>query len=320
MTTAALVISWLVSVYFVPYLGWLAAAHAQQVDGEAHEDELFDTPFYTRFRRTVDWCVQHRWITIGLTVLSFALGIVGMGRVQQQFFPDSSRPEILVDLWLPEGSTIQQSDEVARRFEARLMQEPGRAERHHLDRQRRAALLPAAGPDLPAEQRQPGHRAAQGAGRSARRCASACRSCWRASSPRCAAASSCCPTGRRCLIRCSSASSAPTPAQVRAWADRAKERAARQPEHARRQRQLERSRSRCCAWTIDQDKARALGVTSQAIAQASRTILSGSVIGQYREGDKLIDIVLRQPLDERSAHHRPGQRLPAHGQRPRRCR
>ena len=52
----------------------------------------------------MNWCVQHRWITIGLTLLIFALGIAGMGRVQQQFFPDSSRPEILVDLWLPEGS------------------------------------------------------------------------------------------------------------------------------------------------------------------------------------------------------------------------
>jgi multidrug efflux pump len=45
----------------------------------------------------VNWCVQHRWITIGATLLTFALGIVGMGKVQQQFFPDSSRPEIMVD-------------------------------------------------------------------------------------------------------------------------------------------------------------------------------------------------------------------------------
>jgi multidrug efflux pump subunit AcrB len=52
---------------------------------------------------------------------------------------------------------------------------------------------------------------------------------------------------------------------------------------------------------VDQAKARALGVTSQSIAQASRTLLSGTTIGQYREGDKLIDIVLRQPLDERNA-------------------
>jgi multidrug efflux pump len=50
---------------------------------------------------------------------------------------------------------------------------------------------------------------------------------------------------------------------------------------------------------IDQDKARALGVSSQSIAQASRTLLSGATIGQYREGDRLIDIVLRQPLAER---------------------
>ena len=52
---------------------------------------------------------------------------------------------------------------------------------------------------------------------------------------------------------------------------------------------------------MDQSKARALGVTSQSIAQASRTILSGSTVGQFREGDKLIDIVLRQPLSERNA-------------------
>jgi len=52
---------------------------------------------------------------------------------------------------------------------------------------------------------------------------------------------------------------------------------------------------------VDQAKARALGVTSQSIAQASRTILAGTTVGQYREADKLIDIVLRQPLDERNA-------------------
>ena len=51
MTAAALLISWLVSVYFVPYLGCAGCCtRAKQVDGEAHEDELFDTPFYTRFR------------------------------------------------------------------------------------------------------------------------------------------------------------------------------------------------------------------------------------------------------------------------------
>jgi len=124
VTAAALVISWLVSVYFVPYLGaLLLRTHKSNEGGEAHE--LFDTPFYNRFRSLVRWCVLNRWKTIGLTVLTFALGLVGMGRVQQQFFPDSSRPEILVDLSLPEGSTILQSREVAKRFEARMLKEQG---------------------------------------------------------------------------------------------------------------------------------------------------------------------------------------------------
>jgi multidrug efflux pump subunit AcrB len=110
----------------------------------------------------VNWCVQHRWITIGAHLATFALGIAGMGPVQQQFFPDSSRPEILVDLWLPEGSTVQQpSEEVAKRFEKRLMREPAWLGQH-LGGQRRAALLPAAGPDLSRSPTSASHRAAQG--------------------------------------------------------------------------------------------------------------------------------------------------------------
>ncbi len=75
----------------------------------------------------MNWCVEHRWITIGATLLMFALGIVGMGKVQQQFFPDSSRPEILVDLWLPEGTSFAANEDVAKRVEARLHARAGRA-------------------------------------------------------------------------------------------------------------------------------------------------------------------------------------------------
>ncbi|MFM7704147.1 MAG: efflux RND transporter permease subunit, partial [Rubrivivax sp.] len=127
VTSAALVISWVVSVYFVPWMG-AALLHNRprvQGQGEGQAHELFDTPFYSSFRRLVDACVRHRWLTILATLAIFAAGLAGMGRVQQQFFPDSSRPEILVDLWLPEGSTVRESEALARRFEARLMKEPG---------------------------------------------------------------------------------------------------------------------------------------------------------------------------------------------------
>jgi multidrug efflux pump len=89
-------------------------------------------------------------------------------------------------------------------------------------------------------------------------------------------------------------------AQVRAWADQAKELLRANP-NMRGVNDNWNEQIKVLRLDIDQDKARALGVTSQAIAQASRTILSGSNIGQYREGDKLIDIVLRQPLEERNA-------------------
>jgi multidrug efflux pump subunit AcrB len=88
--------------------------------------------------------------------------------------------------------------------------------------------------------------------------------------------------------------------QVRAWADQAKELLRANPSMRGVNDNWNES-VKVLSLDIDQDKARALGVTSQAIAQASRAILSGSTIGQYREGDKLVDIVLRQPLEERNA-------------------
>ena len=239
VTSAALVISWLVSVYFVPYLGaWLLHTR-KQVEGESHENELFNTPFYNAFRRTVHWCVRHRWVTIGLTLATFALGIAGMGKVQQQFFPDSSRPEILVDLWLPEGSTIQETEVLARRFEGPADEGAGGRHGHHLDRQRRAALLPAAGPDLPAAQCVAGHpagaRPARARGLAQAPAGAACRGISRGTRSRQAAAqraaralSGAVPRGRAgclagaCLGR------------------RGQGGAARQPQHARRERQLER--------------------------------------------------------------------------------
>ena len=138
VTVIALVLSWIASVYFVPYLGTLLLkpppSHPVVATGSEEPDEhashhgaheMFNSPFYNTFRRTVNWCVQHRWATIGATVLIFALGIVGMGQVQQQFFPDSSRPEIMVDLWFPEGTSFAANEATAKRVEQRLMQEEG---------------------------------------------------------------------------------------------------------------------------------------------------------------------------------------------------
>ena len=306
VTAAALVISWLVSVYFVPYLGaWLLHTHAR-ADGSVARGaggegphELFDTPFYNGFRRAVNWCVQHRWITIALTVLSFVLGIAGMGRVQQQFFPDSSRPEVLVDLWLPEGSTIQQSDEIATRFETRMMKEPGVAS---------VATWVGSGVPrfyLPLDQVFPQSNVSQAIvlPKDLKE-----REALRLRLPQLLATEF--PEIRSRVKLLPNGPPVPYPVQfrvvgadaqqVRAWADQAKSLLRANPSMRGVNDNWNES-VKVLSLTVDQDKARALGVTSQAIAQASRTILSGTTIGQYREGDKLVDIVLRQPLEERNA-------------------
>ncbi|WP_395700099.1 efflux RND transporter permease subunit [Aquabacterium sp.] len=296
VTSAALVISWLVSVYFVPYLGaWLLHTRSK-VDGEAHE--LFDTPFYNRFRHLVHWCVQHRWVTISLTVGLFGLGLVGMGKVQQQFFPDSSRPEILVDLWLPEGSTLRETELIAKRFEARMMKEPGiesvstwvgsGVPRFYLPLDQifpqsnvsQAILLPK---DLAGRER------------------------IRKELPALLAAEF--PEVRTRVKLLPNGPPVPYPVQfrvvgtdaatVRQWADQAKDILRANP-NMRGVNDNWNEQVKALRLEVDQDKARALGVTSQAIAQSSRTMLSGITVGQYREDDKLVDIVLRQPLEERN--------------------
>ncbi len=303
VTAASLVISWLVSVYFVPYLGaWLLRTRSKSgVDADGHPTdgphELFDTPFYTRFRAAVNWCVQHRWITIGLTLASFALGIAGMGRVQQQFFPDSSRPEILVDLWLPEGSTIQQSEDVARRFEARMAREPGVASV--------TTWIGSGVPRfyLPLDQVFPQSNVSQAIvlPRDLKE-----REALRVRLPQLMATEFPEVRGRVKLLP--NGPPVPYPVQfrvvgadadqVRLWADEAKAVLRANPS-MRGVNDNWNEAIKVLRLEIDQAKARALGISSQAVAQASRTILSGVNIGQYREGDKLIDIVLRQPEDER---------------------
>jgi multidrug efflux pump subunit AcrB len=298
VTSAALLISWVVSVYFVPYLGARFLRVKPHADaGQLHD--LFDTPFYNRFRRLVGWCVQHRWITIGLTIGVFVLGLAGMGRVQQQFFPDSSRPEILVDLWLPEGSTIEESDALAQRFGARMQQEAGvesvttwvgtGVPRFYLPLDQifpqsnvsQSIVLPKSLAEREAlRQRLPALLASE--------------------FPEVRGRVKLLPNGPPVPYPVQFRVVGPEVAQVRHWADQAKEILRGNPSMRGVNDNWNES-IKALRLDIDQAKARALGITSQSLAQATRTLLNGTTIGQYREGDKLVDVVLRQPPDERAA-------------------
>jgi multidrug efflux pump subunit AcrB len=296
VTVIALVLSWLVSVYFVPYLGTLLLK-AKPVAAEHHEH--FDTPFYNTFRRAVTWCVSHRWITIGATVLTFALGIVGMGQVQQQFFPDSSRPEVLVDIWFPEGTSFAANQAVTQRLEARLLTEAG------VDTV--STWIGSGVPRfyLPLDQVFPQSNVSQFivVPKDLK-----VRESLRVKLPAMLATEfpevrgrvKLLPNGPPVPFPVSFRVVGPDPLVLRERADEVKALMRASP-NTRGVNDNWNESVKVLRLEVDQSKARALGVSSQSIAQASRTLLAGSNVGQFREGDKLIDIVLRQPLDERNA-------------------
>ena len=296
VTVIALVLSWIVSVYFVPYLGTLLLK-VKPHDPDAPPHEMFDSRFYNAFRRAVNACIAHRWITIGATVAIFALGIAGMGRVQQQFFPDSVRPEILVDLWMPEGTSFAANEEVARRVERRLMTEGAVTSV--------TTWIGNGVPRfyLPLDQIFPQSNVSQMIvlTKDLKQ-----RDALRAKLPGILAQEFPEVRGRPKLLPNGPPVAYPVqfrvigsdPAQLRQRADEVAALMRSNP-HTRGVNDNWNEAVKVVRLEVDQAKARALGVTSQAIAQASRTMFSGTTVGQYREGDRLIDIVLRQSADER---------------------
>jgi multidrug efflux pump len=298
VTAAALLISWFVSVYFVPYLGVLILK-TRPHDPNAPPHELFDTPFYARFRATVNWCVQHRWITIGLTIGTLLLGVVGMGQVQQQFFPDSSRPEILVDLWFPEGTSYAANEEVTKRVEQRVMKMDG------VDDvttwvgsgiERFVLVLDQVFPQSNVSQmvvlpKNIGDR---------ERILKQLPEMLATDFPEVRGRAKLLPNGPPVPFPVQFRVIGQDPAKVRAYADQVKAIMRSNP-NMRGVNDNWNESVKVLRLEVDQDKARALGVSSQSIAQAARTINDGTTIGQYRDADKLVDIVLRQPLDERNA-------------------
>jgi len=298
VTVIALLLSWWVSVYFVPYLGTLLLK-VKPHDEHGGEHELFDGPFYRHFRTAVTWCVEYRWKAIVITILIFVLGLMGMGRVQQQFFPDSSRPEILVDLWFPEGTAFKANEAITQAVEQRLLKEQGV--------QTVSTWIGSGVPRfyLPLDQVFPQTNVSQiiVIPDSLER-----RESLRLGLPAILAQEF--PEARARVKLLPNGPPVPYPVQFRVVGPDPKVLRVRAEEVKAQMRANPTTRGVNDNWNeaikvvrleVDQAKARALGVTSQSIAQAMRTLLVGSTVEQFREDNKLIDIVLRQPLNERDA-------------------
>ncbi|MEI7429770.1 MAG: efflux RND transporter permease subunit [Betaproteobacteria bacterium] len=126
VVTIALLVSWVVAVVFTPYLGYkILDAKKLQAIALEHGHDIYETGFYRRVRASVDWCLRRRWLVIGATVGTFFLSLVAFNTsIQKQFFPASSRTELLIDLWLPQGASLKSTEIQAKKIETLLLNEP----------------------------------------------------------------------------------------------------------------------------------------------------------------------------------------------------
>jgi multidrug efflux pump len=128
VSAIALLLSWLAAVIVIPLLGYHilseqpAAGSAAAASAEHHD--IYDTRFYRRLRGWIGWCVDHRGKVLGVTLALFVVGLAGFTLVPQQFFPSSDRPELLVDLRLPEGASFAATLRETQRFESTLAKRP----------------------------------------------------------------------------------------------------------------------------------------------------------------------------------------------------
>ncbi|SDD03024.1 Multidrug efflux pump subunit AcrB [Cupriavidus sp. YR651] len=296
VTALALVLSWLAAVYFTPYLGYLLLK-TRANDGGHHE--VFDTPFYSRFRQLVNWCVTWRKSVIAVTMVTFALGIYAFNFVEKQFFPDSSRPELMVELWMPEGTSFAQMEKEAKRFEVAMRRDKA------VDSLTTFVGTGAPRFYLPLDQIFPQSNVAQVIvmpvtveARDALR--KRIMQVLAAEFPQMRGRVKLLPNGPPVAYPVQFRVIGPDAAGVRKVADQVRAVMSANPNTIGVNDNWNEN-VKMLRLEIDQDKARALGVTTNAIARATQAVLTGVPVGQYRDADKLIDIVMRTPKSERDA-------------------
>ncbi len=290
----ALVVSWFVAVYFTPWLGYMILKQRHHA-GEHHD--VFDTRFYRRLRSSVTWAVRHRVIVLLLTLAAFVGSLWSFQFIPQNFFPQSSRPEILVDLWLPEGTSIKEVERQAQALEARMADDP--------DKRFIATYVGQGAPRffLPLDQQLTNPNYAQmlvmAKDEPAReRLIAKMRGILAADFPSVRGKVDRLflgpPTGWPVQLRVMG----PDRQEVRHIADEVKQRFTQNPLlGAIHDDWLEPVPA--MKLVIDQDRARALGVTSQRIRQMLQASMSGVTLDNYREGEETVGIVAREPEESR---------------------
>ncbi|MEN4750575.1 efflux RND transporter permease subunit [Pseudomonas sp. Ps21-P2] len=302
VVTIALIASWIAAVVFVPYLGArllpdLAKIHAAKHGTGAHAPDPYGTPFYRRVRGLVGWCVRRRKTVIVLTIALFALSIFLFRFVPQQFFPASGRLELMVDLKLAEGASLSSTAEQVKRLEAMI--------KEHAGVENYVAYVGTGSPRfyLPLDQQLPAASFAQFVvlaktieDREALRT-------WLIQTldeqfpmlrPRVTRLENGPPVGYPVQFRVTGEHID----EVRALARKVAAKVRENPHVVNVHLDWEEP-SKVVYLNVDQDRARALGVTTADLSRFLQSQLTGSSVSQYREDDKLIEILLRGTEQER---------------------
>lgn len=303
VVTIALLASWVAAVMFVPYLGEkllpdLAKIHAAKHGSSDGQPDPYATPFYQRVRRLVEWCVAHRKTVIVLTVGLFIASVMLFRFVPQQFFPASNRLELMVDLKLAEGVSLANTTSEVKRLEALLKEHAG------IDNY--VAYVGTGSPRfyLPLDQQLPAASFAQFVvlaktieEREALRS-------WLIET-----LNEQFPALRSRVTRLENGPPVGYPVQFRVTGEHIEEVRALARKVAAKVRENPHVVNVHLDWeepskvvylNIDQDRARALGVSTANLAKFLQSSLVGSTVSQYREDNELIEILLRGTVHERT--------------------
>ncbi|WP_369958900.1 efflux RND transporter permease subunit [Pseudomonas benzenivorans] len=302
VVTIALVVSWIAAVVFVPYLGAkllpdLAKLHAAKHGGSDQGHDPYATPFYQRVRRVVSWCVRRRKTVILLTLALFVASIALFRFVPQQFFPASGRLELMVDLKLGEGASLSATEAQVKRLEQLL------AEREGIDNY--VAYVGTGSPRfyLPLDQQLPAASFAQFVVLT-----KSIEDRERIRSWLIDTLGQEFPSLRTRISRLENGPPVGYPVQfrvsgehideVRALARQVADKVRDNPHVVNVHLDWEEP-SKVVRLNIDQERARAMGVSTADLSRFLQSSLTGAPVSHYREGNELIEILLRGTPSER---------------------
>jgi multidrug efflux pump len=301
VVTIALLASWVAAVLFVPYLGEKLLPDLAKIHAAKHgagQPDPYATPFYQRVRHLVEWCVRWRKTVIMATVVLFIASIVLFRFVPQQFFPASGRLELMVDLKLAEGASLSNTAEEVKRLEALLKDKAG------IDNY--VAYVGTGSPRfyLPLDQQLPAASFAQFVVLAKTIEERESLRTWLITT-----LNEQFPAMRSRVTRLENGPPVGYPVQFRVTGEHIEEVRALARKVAAKVRENPHVVNVHLDWeepskvvylNIDQDRARALGVSTANLSKFLQSSLTGSSVSQYREDNELIEILLRGTLHERT--------------------